>query len=130
MLHHNDMGISLDCSVSFEDLKVWESSIHAMLELEKGAIANPTENRQVGHYWLRNPTLIGEEQERLIESSWTQLESVLSTLEHRHFTDLLMVGIGGSALGPQLLVEALSTRNMKVSFLVTEKNEMMVILDF
>lgn len=117
MLHHNDMGISLDCSVSFEDLEVWKSSIHAMLELEKGAIANPTENRQVGHYWLRNPTLIGEEQERLIESSWTQLESVLSTLEHRQFTDLLMVGIGGSALGPQLLVEALSTRNMKVSFL-------------
>ncbi len=25
--------------------------------LEKGAIANPDENRMVGHYWLRNPDL-------------------------------------------------------------------------
>ena len=25
--------------------------------LEKGAIANPDENRMVGHYWLRNPPL-------------------------------------------------------------------------
>ena len=29
----------------------------AMRELEAGAIANPTEKRMVGHYWLRNPAL-------------------------------------------------------------------------
>ena len=29
----------------------------AMDELEAGAIANPDENRMVGHYWLRNSTL-------------------------------------------------------------------------
>lgn len=29
----------------------------AMAELEKGAIANPDENRMVGHYWLRAPQL-------------------------------------------------------------------------
>ena len=28
-----------------------------MAELEKGAIANPDENRMVGHYWLRAPQL-------------------------------------------------------------------------
>ena len=28
-----------------------------MAALEKGAIANPDENRMVGHYWLRNPAL-------------------------------------------------------------------------
>ena len=28
-----------------------------MAELEQGAIANPDENRMVGHYWLRNPSL-------------------------------------------------------------------------
>jgi glucose-6-phosphate isomerase len=27
----------------------------AMEELEKGAVANPDENRRVGHYWLRAP---------------------------------------------------------------------------
>ena len=29
----------------------------AMDELEAGAIANPDENRMVGHYWLRAPQL-------------------------------------------------------------------------
>src|SRR5437667_6288509 len=29
----------------------------AMRELEAGAIANPTEKRMVGHYWLRSPAL-------------------------------------------------------------------------
>ena len=29
----------------------------AMAEFEKGAIANPDENRMVGHYWLRAPEL-------------------------------------------------------------------------
>ena len=28
-----------------------------MAALEKGAIANPDENRMVGHYWLRAPDL-------------------------------------------------------------------------
>ncbi len=28
-----------------------------MVALEGGAIANPDENRMVGHYWLRNPSL-------------------------------------------------------------------------
>src|SRR5437588_11029133 len=28
-----------------------------MRELEAGAIANPDEDRMVGHYWLRNPAL-------------------------------------------------------------------------
>jgi glucose-6-phosphate isomerase len=34
-----------------------EHAFAAMRELEAGAIANPTENRMVGHYWLRNPAL-------------------------------------------------------------------------
>src|SRR5437867_9322064 len=34
-----------------------EKAFTAMRELEAGAIANPTENRMVGHYWLRNPLL-------------------------------------------------------------------------
>src|SRR5205823_1484029 len=34
-----------------------QNAFAAMAELEKGAIANPDENRMVGHYWLRNPAL-------------------------------------------------------------------------
>src|SRR5207248_3873762 len=34
-----------------------QKAFAAMAELEKGAIANPDENRMVGHYWLRDPAL-------------------------------------------------------------------------
>ena len=34
-----------------------EKAFAAMRELEAGAIANPDENRMVGHYWLREPEL-------------------------------------------------------------------------
>src|SRR5438105_2562918 len=35
-----------------------------MHELESGAIANPDENRMVGHYWLRAPELAPNEEIR------------------------------------------------------------------
>src|ERR1043165_812866 len=34
-----------------------EKALEAMNLLERGAIANPDENRMVGHYWLRNAAL-------------------------------------------------------------------------
>ena len=34
-----------------------DKAFNAMDELEAGAIANPDENRMVGHYWLRNSIL-------------------------------------------------------------------------
>src|SRR5437016_4008964 len=34
-----------------------QAAFESMAALERGAIANPDENRMVGHYWLRNPDL-------------------------------------------------------------------------
>ena len=34
-----------------------EDALAQMKKLEGGSIANPDENRMVGHYWLRNPSL-------------------------------------------------------------------------
>src|SRR5687767_7424571 len=42
-----------------------EAAFAAMAKLERGAIANPDENRMVGHYWLRNPALAPTEEIRL-----------------------------------------------------------------
>src|SRR6476620_8400868 len=63
-LHYDDLGFSLDISrMRFPDgllekmqPKV-EKAFAAMRDLEAGGIANPDENRMVGHYWLRNPRL-------------------------------------------------------------------------
>ena len=63
-LEYRELGFSLDISRMkfpddlFEKMGPQiERAFAAMRELEAGAIANPTENRMVGHYWLRNPAL-------------------------------------------------------------------------
>ncbi|TNF27908.1 MAG: glucose-6-phosphate isomerase [Deltaproteobacteria bacterium] len=77
--------------------------------LESGAIVNPDEGRQVGHYWLRAPELApSEEQTRAIRATRFELERFVESL-HGRFSTVLCVGIGGSALGPQLVADALGT---------------------
>ena len=45
-----------------------------MANLEQGAIANPDENRRVGHYWLRNPDLAPEELKNEILNNLERIE--------------------------------------------------------
>ena len=62
------LGIWLDVSrmcvnaSDFERLEPgFEKAFQAMQQLEAGAVANPDEQRQVGHYWLRTPELAPSE---------------------------------------------------------------------
>lgn len=111
------LGFTLHSSVLLEFTNNWADAVHSMLELEGGAIANPTEGRQVGHYWLRNPVLASPQQSEEITDSWSMLEALANVVAKGDYTDLLMVGIGGSALGPQFLADALPTNGLKVSFI-------------
>ena len=86
-------------------------------ELEAGGIANPDEGRQVGHYWLRAPELspnseIREQIERtqasILQFSRDILKGHIQTPHGENFSDLLLIGIGGSALGPQFIADALA----------------------
>lgn len=95
----------------------------AMRQLEGGAIANPDENRMVGHYWLRAPHLAPTAQIRHdIEQTITHIEAFAAQVHARaiapphatRFTDVLTIGIGGSALGPQLAADALTARRDKL----------------
>lgn len=92
------------------------AALEAMDALEAGAIANPDEERRVGHYWLRAPDRApDEETRRAIVDSVEQVERIAravhdGTLRPQRadrFTDVLVIGIGGSALGPQLAADAL-----------------------
>ncbi len=92
------------------------SAFAAMVELEAGAIANPDEKRMVGHYWLRNaelaPTAKEADQVRSdIANAKAFAAEVHAGSIHaangQSFTDVLVIGIGGSALGPQLVSDAL-----------------------
>jgi len=89
-----------------------------MAALEAGEIANRDENRMVGHYWLRNPSLAPRaELDAEIEFTVRAIREFAAAVHDgtiaapggRRFTCLLVVGIGGSALGPQFVADALGT---------------------
>ncbi len=93
-----------------------QKAFSAMAGLEKGAIANPDENRMVGHYWLRNPALAPTDQiRRQIETTLVAIKQFANEVHSEavsgplgRFKTILLVGIGGSALGPQFVSNALS----------------------
>ncbi|MGZ3428391.1 MAG: glucose-6-phosphate isomerase, partial [Polyangia bacterium] len=98
----------------------------AMDALEGGAIANPDEKRMVGHYWLRDsaraPT---PELKREIDDTLARIKKFANDVhnsrvkgERGHFLNLIVIGIGGSALGPEFVHAALGTAadRMKVFF--------------
>src|SRR6266487_6018630 len=124
-LYYRDLDFSLDISRMkfledfFEKMQPKiEKAFAAMRELEAGAIANPTEKRMVGHYWLRNPALAPTvEIRKEIEDTIKRIEKFAEdvhtgkiTAENgKHFRHLLLIGIGGSALGPQFVADALGS---------------------
>jgi glucose-6-phosphate isomerase len=86
-----------------------------MAALERGAIANPDENRMVGHYWLRNPSLAPTPEIRdEIEETVARIKDFAAKIHAGEicgaggtFKNYLLIGIGGSALGPQFVAHAL-----------------------
>ena len=50
-------GMDMDDDYVFSMERKMNKALKAMHELEGGAIANPDEDRMVGHYWLRAPEL-------------------------------------------------------------------------
>lgn len=112
-LDYSLMGLDEDF---IEDMEPrMKEAFVAMRELEGGAIANPDENRMVGHYWLRAPQRAPRpELEKAVTDCLDRIESFTSRV-HRGdiagaggtFDHLLVIGIGGSALGPQFVAEAL-----------------------
>ncbi|MGA2690852.1 MAG: glucose-6-phosphate isomerase [Opitutaceae bacterium] len=128
------LGVALDISrIPFPDayLESMEPRIQEafsrMAELEGGAIANPSEKRRVGHYWLRAPELAPTQE---IRDEITSTVAAIKEFAGRvhsgaiagpkgRFRHLLVIGIGGSALGPQLVSHALGRPGrdrMKVHF--------------
>ena len=127
-LYCRDLDFSLDISrMNFPDdffekmqPKI-EKAFAAMRELEGGAIANPTEKRMVGHYWLRKSALAPNAEIRAeIEETIKHIKRFAADVhagkiaaeDGKRFEHILLIGIGGSALGPQFVADALgSTRD-------------------
>jgi glucose-6-phosphate isomerase len=123
--HDARLGLAVDVSrIRFADgyFEAMEprmqEAFKAMDALEKGAIANPDEDRKVGHYWLRAPDLAPEPAIRdEITRTLARIHAFAAAVHdgriqperHARFTHVLVIGIGGSALGPELCAAALGT---------------------
>ena len=123
---NEDLGFYLDISrITFDAAQVeqlkpkFDKAFADIKALEGGAIANPDENRMVGHYWLRDPNLAptAELRQDIIDTN----NSVIDFQQKVHsgeihppnsakFTDILSIGIGGSALGPQFVAQGSSAQ--------------------
>jgi len=125
LIHDADTGFSLDsCRLSYDDAYLdrmephMQRAFEAMSALERGAIANPDENRMVGHYWLRDPKLAPTDEIRVaITNTIAQIKKFAADVHAGaiapkpgvKFSHVLVVGIGGSALGPQFVNQALNS---------------------
>jgi len=134
LLNFNADGFSLDLSRAPEP-EGFAAKMEAPLRrafdemdaLEKGAVANPDEGRRVGHYWLRTPGLAPDAKTAEAVRSAVKAVEAFAADVHRGavrgqkgaFTDLLCIGIGGSALGPQFVADALGgkTDRLRVHFI-------------
>jgi glucose-6-phosphate isomerase len=129
------VGLSLDISrMDFGDgfLAAMEPAMQrafdAMESLEAGGLANPDEQRMVGHYWLRSPERAPTEALRKAIRDGVEAVKGFAAGVHagqlkpptsRRFTRVLSVGIGGSALGPMFVADALghpATDRLPVGF--------------
>ncbi|MBV9659052.1 MAG: glucose-6-phosphate isomerase [Verrucomicrobia bacterium] len=128
-------GLSLDVSrVRFPDdffehmAPAVTKAFAAMQDLEAGGIVNPDEGRMVGHYWLRDATLapdpslqeaIGRDRAGIRAFAAAVHGGEIKSAGGEHFTRVISIGIGGSALGPELVADALASAKdlMAVDFI-------------
>src|SRR5262249_46255634 len=130
------LGLTLDVSrMRFEDgflermAPGMQGAFQAMDALERGAVANPDEKRMVGHYWLRNAELApSPDIAASIRKAVADIKGFTTAIHAgtirpptaARFTRLLSIGIGGSALGPMFVADALgnpASDRMAVHFL-------------
>lgn len=117
-----EVGLSLNAAAMFFPLSYgemmepqWQQAYEDMARLEKGDPVNAAENRPVGHYWLRAPHLALTPQiNQTITKAGQQLRRLAADIRcgqvkppnSQRYSHFLLIGIGGSILGSQLLTEA------------------------
>jgi glucose-6-phosphate isomerase len=120
---NDSIGLTLDIGrMNFADdfftsmAPAMDKAYAAMEQLEAGAIANPDEQRMVGHYWLRDAKRAPDaELAQAIADALQQIKQFTADVhagkikpqQEDKFWNVLVIGIGGSALGPQFVADAL-----------------------
>ena len=119
------VDVYVDCSrMKFTEAFLQEKDADirkAFSEMDKlvaGAIANPDENRMVGHYWLRDSSKApNADIKKEIDTTLARIKKFAKAVHSgsikpqkaKSFKNVLTIGIGGSALGPQFVAKALGS---------------------
>ena len=125
LYYNEELGFYLDVSrMSFDEAFIakikpkFERAFKDIEALEAGAIANPDENRMVGHYWLRDPDLaptpelkqdILDTQQSIIDFTKKVHSGEIHPPSGGKFTDILSIGIGGVCSWPSICVSSFSS---------------------
>lgn len=94
----NEQTIELLCKLA-EELNLKQ----AITALVNGEIVNKTEQRPALHTELRRPDPAKKEVKQVL----AQMRSFVNMVHNSIYTDVIILGIGGSDLGPRLVCEAL-----------------------
>ena len=95
------------------------NALREMEALDSGSVANPDEERMVGHYWLRDPEIAPSSVLRSaivqtiqdVKHFAKEVREGSLTGQNGSFRKVLLIGIGGSALGPQFIDRALGSES-------------------
>ncbi len=132
------LGMSLDLSLfqeadtTQEMENLFAKAFQEMHDLELGSIANPDEKRQVGHYWLRSSSMaphgditgdIETEIQKVRNFAHSILSGTILSQKNIRFENILLIGIGGSALGPQFVEKVFREPKQKLSFYVLDNTD-------
>ena len=142
LIHYKEypsIGVSMDLSridwpdgfIAQMQPKI-EAAFDAMTDLENGAIANPDEKRMVGHYWLRAPEVAPDQTiSDEITATVKRIKAFAQDIHSRkiqgkagNFCNVIVIGIGGSALGPLFVSTALgNSQTDKLSFYILDNTD-------
>ncbi len=104
---------------------LWIKALADLRLLEAGELVNRSEGRMVGHYWLRDSALSpSPEIKQEIDSLIVEVSEFVQKIDAgkilssagKAFEKILLVGIGGSALGPQFIARALQYKSKRQLF--------------
>lgn len=138
LLRYPDLGFSLDTSL-MDAPATWSPEMEEKIArahrdriaIEAGEIMNPDEGRAVGHYWLRNPALAPPSEAAWIRTVKEQVQTFAAQVLSGEITNpsgetfrhVLLIGIGGSALGPQLVSKALVPAQAPIDLLFCDNTD-------
>ena len=112
--------ISQDILKNFDQISKKLKIEKQIKELLGGKRFNTTEDRMVGHFWLRSKKLrpknidfedVDQTQQKFIDFCEKIRSGKIKSYAGENFKDVINIGIGGSDLGPNFVYEALSPQH-------------------